>query len=227
MRHGRKSHEWWRGLLNMVKRIGKTTIRQKSPIESEREKPRMAQEKSCCLKKKVPGITSDEAPKHCPSSSPRAGHFYHGSHSPSELGYRVYVPWNGAGSEGVAGHKWGQGIWGFQAAIVSPMILVPLRTVLSFTTERGSWPRRGWRWILHRRTSSGDEGLWQETCSQCREDRLHSVFSNWPSSEVTTAETLDICLERKELMLSVWDTSMVLMGFSLNSRVYEYRVYRV
>lgn len=58
----------------MVKRIGKTTIRQKSPIESEREKPRMAQEKSCCLKKKVPGITSDEAPKHSPKPSPKASH---------------------------------------------------------------------------------------------------------------------------------------------------------
>lgn len=48
--------------------------------------------KELLVQKSVPGITSDEAPKHCPSSSPRAGHFYHGSHSPSELGYRVYVP---------------------------------------------------------------------------------------------------------------------------------------
>lgn len=43
---------WWRGLLNMVKRMKKATIRQKSPMASERAKPRMTYKKSCCFKEK-------------------------------------------------------------------------------------------------------------------------------------------------------------------------------
>lgn len=74
---------WWRGLLNMVKRMKKATIRQKSPMASERAKPRMTYEKSCCFK--VPDITSDKAPEHSPNPSPRASHLAVAAATPLNL----------------------------------------------------------------------------------------------------------------------------------------------
>lgn len=37
-------------VLHIVKRMRKATIRPKSPMPSERAKPRMAQGKSCCFR---------------------------------------------------------------------------------------------------------------------------------------------------------------------------------
>ena len=44
------------------------------------------------LQRGLPGITSDEAPRHSPNSSPRASHPNCGSPSPNELGCCVDVP---------------------------------------------------------------------------------------------------------------------------------------
>lgn len=112
---------------------------------------------------------------------PRHPQFQHQSQpllpcpSSNELGCSVSVSWNGTGLE--ARNKWGQGMWVLPSCwgsdlSVSRVVLPPLQAVMGSVAERCSWEvfltKMGWRQTLHKCTLSGYEGLWQESCSQCR-----------------------------------------------------------
>lgn len=112
----------------IANRIRKATIKQNSPMASERANPRMAYENSCCFRdgflqtsknsnlsenSKVcfssvrvktyhnqPCIANDEATKHCPNTSSRSSHSDCGSSSTNKLCSGVNVPADSTGLEG-------------------------------------------------------------------------------------------------------------------------------
>lgn len=133
------SHIWnecvvWQ-IFYIANRIRKATIKQNSPIASDRANPRMAYENSCCFRdgflkhpeenisittqehiqehicavpqrKDTPCISDDEASEHCSDSSTRPSNSNGGSSSTNKLGSSVNVP---ADSTGLDAPQWDLG----------------------------------------------------------------------------------------------------------------------
>ena len=91
------------------------------------------------------------------------------------------VPWNGTDLETVARNKWGWRTWGFQALRLS---CVSVSGRFSTTADSDQLPSRGASDQGGGGVKLGTgahfqgmrEGLWQKSCSQCREDRVRDAF---------------------------------------------------